>query len=99
MRQFSRVTPFVAVMLLGSLLGSWVVPAVVAQEATPAAEDEEYMPEGITFETVAFAPGIPLPAAGDVSVARLSFEPGAGVPNEEGYPSYALAIIESGQLT
>jgi hypothetical protein len=97
MRQFSRVTPVVAVMLLVSLLGSWAVPTVVAQEATPAAE--EYMPEGITFETVAFAPGIPLPATGDLSVARLSFDPGTEVPIEAGDPSYALAIIERGQLT
>ena len=96
MRRFRVFLSLFAVVLLG-IVAVRVQPVASAQEATPAAE--EYMPEGITFEPMAFAPGIPLPAPGDLSIARVSLEPGTGVPNEEGDPSYALAVIESGTLT
>lgn len=96
MHRFRVLLSVVTVLMLGGL-ALHAQPVAIAQEATPAAE--EFMPEGITFEPVAFAPGILLPAPGDLSVARISFEPGVGFPIEEGDPSYALAIIESGELT
>ena len=95
MRRFTA-SLVVVVMLLGGL----VLPVqlvTVAQEATPAVED--FMPEGLTFEPVAFATGLALPAPGEVSVARLGFDPGIGFPIEEGEPTYALAVVESGALT
>jgi quercetin dioxygenase-like cupin family protein len=71
--------------------------STAAQEATPAVEG--FMPEGITFEPVAFAPGMTPPPTVDLSVARVSFEPGAGFDIDAGDPSYVLAVIESGELT
>jgi hypothetical protein len=96
MRRFGVLLSLVVVVLLGTLAFGAQPPAI-AQEATPAAE--EFIPEGISFEPLAYAPGITLPATGDLSIGRISFEPGTGFPIEEGDPSYALAVIESGELT
>jgi quercetin dioxygenase-like cupin family protein len=84
------------VVLLGSLAFA-AQPLAVAQEATPAAE--EFMPEGISFEALAFATALALPSTGELAISRVSFDPGTGFPIEEGDPSYALAVIESGELT
>ena len=48
------------------------------------------MPEGLTFEPVAFATGLALPAPDEVSVARLGFDPGIEFPIEEGDPLVTL---------
>ena len=48
----------------------------------------------MTFEAVAAAPGIPLPATGDLSIARISFAPGTVFPMFAGDLTYGLAVIE-----
>ena len=68
-------------------------PVTIAQEATPATQ------AGVTFAAVAFASSIPLPATGDVSVARISFAPGTGFPMAATDPVHGLAVIERGELT
>ena len=95
MRRF-RVLLSIVIVLLGTVLLG-VQPRVFAQEATPAAE--EFAPEGISFEPLAFAPGLALPATSDLSLIRVGFDPGAGFPSEEGDPTYALVVVESGELT
>src|SRR5215207_332042 len=90
----------VSLVVVVMLLGGFVLPGqlvAIAQEATPAVEG--FMPEGITFEPVAFATGLALPAPGAVSVARIGFDPGTGFPIVEEDPTYALAVVESGALT
>jgi quercetin dioxygenase-like cupin family protein len=90
----------VSLVVVVMLLGGFVLPGqlvAIAQEATPAVEG--FMPEGITFEPVAFATGLALPAPGEVSVARIGFDPGTGFPIVEEEPTYALAVVESGALT
>ena len=96
MRRFSVVLSLVAVMLLG-FVAFGVPPAALAQEATPAAEG--FTEEGVTFEPLALATELTFPATGELSISRVSFDPGAGFPIDEGDPSYALAVIESGELT
>ena len=96
MRRF-RVLRSVGVVLLVGMATMGAQPVALAQEATPAAD--EFMPEGITFAPLAFAPGLALPAPGDLDVARVSFDPGTGFPIEAGDPAFALAVIESGKLT
>ena len=64
-----------------------------AQEATPAPG------EGVTFEALAAAPGIPLAATGDLSIARISFSPGTVFPMYAGDLTHGLAVIERGALT
>ena len=96
MRRFDELRTLIVVVLLG-VMAVVAQPPAVAQEATPAAE--EFMEEGITFEALAFATALALPTTGELSITRVSFEPGAGFPIEEGDPSYALGVIESGELT
>ena|GEM_PF-6982425 len=54
---------------------------------------------GVTFEPVAFAPGIDLPSPGDLFVARASLDPGAVVPIEGSDPAIGILLVESGTLT
>jgi hypothetical protein len=96
MHRFGVPLSLSVVMLFGTLALP-AQPVAIAQEATPAAADP--MQEGITFEPVAFAPGIALPPMGDLSVVRVGFEPGTGFDIDPGDPSYALGVIESGELT
>ena len=92
MRRFGVLLSLMGAVLVGTL-ASQTPPGAIAQEATPAAG------EGVTFEAVAFASSIPLPAAGDLSVARIGFAPGTGFPMAATDPVHGLAVIESGELT
>jgi quercetin dioxygenase-like cupin family protein len=85
----------VAVMLLG-LMAPGAHPRAVAQEATPAAEMNM---EGLTFTLLGIAPGVTLPSAADLEVARVGFDPGAGFSLDPGDPTGVLVIIESGTIT
>jgi quercetin dioxygenase-like cupin family protein len=85
----------VALMLLG-LLALGAHPRAAAQEATPSAEMSM---EGLTFTLLGIAPGVTLPGAADLEVARVGFAPGAGFPFDASDPTGALVIIESGTIT
>jgi quercetin dioxygenase-like cupin family protein len=91
MRRFRVVLSLLAIMLIGD------PSAALAQEATPEADG--FTEEGVTFEPLALGTELTLPATGELALVRISFEPGAGFPADEGDPSYALAFIESGELT
>jgi hypothetical protein len=95
MRRFRVLVILMCVALVG-ILAAQTPPVTIAQEATPASQAGV---TGVTFEAVAFAGSIPLPAAGDVSVARISFAPGTGFPMAATDPVHGLAVIESGELT
>src|SRR5947207_144607 len=82
MRRIPILTSVIAVALLG-LVGLGAQSRVVAQESTPAVEG---MPTGISFEELAFATGVDVPSPADVSVARITLEPGAGFPLDASDP-------------
>jgi hypothetical protein len=88
-------------LLLALLAGTGLVlplaPPVAAQDATPAVED--FAPEGITYEPVAFARGLALPGTNDLSLDRITFEPEAGFTIDAGDPQYALVVVERGEFT
>ncbi len=86
---------FATVMLLG-LIALGAHPRAVAQEATPSAEMSMV---GLTFTLIGVAPGVTLPGAADLEVARVGFDPGAGFPIDPGDPTGVLVIIESGTIT
>jgi co-chaperonin GroES (HSP10) len=92
MGRFSVLLALMGVVLVGALAVQ-SSPATIAQEATPSTQ------AAVTFDAVAFASSIPLPATGDVSVARISFAPGTGFPMAAIDPVHGLAVIESGELT
>ena len=95
MRRFRVLLALGMVMLCGTL-ALHARSDVIAQEATPTAEE---MMEGITFEALAMALQVPLPSVGDLFLERFGLEPGAGFPIEAGDPTTALAVVESGELT
>ena len=96
MRRFGVLLSLIVIVLFGSL-ALHPPPVVIAQEATPGAE--EFMPEGVSFEPLAGATELALPSTGELFLARVTIEPGAGFPIDPGDPSYALVFIERGELT
>lgn len=96
MRRILPMLVLVAVMMFG-LSALAVTPAVRAQDATPAAGDASM--GGLTFTLLGIAPGVTLPGAVDLQVARAGFEPGAGFPFDASDPVGVLVIMESGTLT
>lgn len=96
MRRTLPLHTLIVVVLLGAA-GLMAAPAVRAQEATPASG--EMSMEGLTFTLLGIAPGVSLPGAVDLQVARTGFEPGAGFPLVGTDPSSVLVIIESGTMT
>ncbi len=93
MRRVSLVLSVVMLLGLGALGAQSVA---LAQEATPAGEE---MAEGLAFTLLGLAPGVTLPSAADLQVARVEFAPGAGFPFAASDPNGVLAIVESGSLT
>jgi quercetin dioxygenase-like cupin family protein len=94
MRRFGLLGSVVAVVLLG-MLALHTQPVVIAQEATPPAEELA----GETFEPLGFAVGVPLPSPADMIVSRFSLEPGAGFPLEASDPTGGMVVVESGAFT
>ncbi|MBA2445034.1 MAG: cupredoxin domain-containing protein [Nocardioidaceae bacterium] len=97
MRRLTRLLSVVIVVLLGTVVLR-TQPGAIAQEATPASS-EEMMPEGITFEPVAFALGVEVASPADLFVARVGLDPGAGFPIEDSDPSAGILVVESGTFT
>ena len=94
MRRFGVVASLITLILLG--LTTISGQRALAQDAAPAAETGM---EGLTFTLLGLAPGVTLPGAADLEVARVGFEPGAGFPFDAGDPTGALIIVESGTIT
>jgi quercetin dioxygenase-like cupin family protein len=94
MHRFGLLVSVVAVVLLG-VLALQAQPVAIAQEATPATDE---MMEGVTFQALAFAPGIDLISPSDLIVFRVGLEPGAIVPVDDS-PGVGIVLVESGTLT
>ena len=95
MRRVSVVVSLLAVVLVGLA----VAAGAVAQEGTPAPEEEFELPEGVSFEALGYGTAAELPAApADIALFRFGLEPGASFPLEE-EASVALVYVESGVLT
>jgi len=95
MRWLAGFLSVVVVVLLG-VLALHAQPVVIAQEATPAAE--EMMPEGFTYQQVMFASGIELTSPLDLNVFRFGLEPGTATPVDAS-PGDGVLVVESGSLT
>jgi quercetin dioxygenase-like cupin family protein len=95
MRRLMVLLSVLVVVLLGGF-ALIAQPVAVAQEATPAAGE---MGEGLSFTLLGLLPGVSLPGAADLQVARAEFAPGAGFPFDASDPTGTLVIVESGTLT
>ena len=100
MRRFAVPIPVLAVALLGLLAAGRPGAGTVAQEATPAAEEEFELPEGVSFEALGYGTAEALPPApAEFVLFRFGLEPGASFDLDPGDPSLALAYVEAGALT
>jgi len=88
----------VLVVVLAGLLAVGNASIAVAQEGTPAA-DEYAMPEGVTFDGLAFGTvAVTPPGPVDLGLYRSRLEPGASV-GLAGGAAYYLISVESGTIT
>ena len=88
----------VVVVSLAGLLTVGNASIAVAQEGTPAA-DEYAMPEGVTFDGLAFGTvAVTPPGPVDLGLYRSRLEPGASV-GLGGDAAYYLIYVESGTIT
>ena len=98
MRRLLIVPTIAAVVLVGLALGAGFA-AATAQEGTPPPEEDFELPEGISFESLAYGTVEELDgAAVDLSLFRFGFEPGASFLLEE-EATAALVYVEEGVLT
>ena len=97
MRRFSVPIAVVALVLVG-LLAASPAAETVAQEGTPPADEFE-LPEGVTFEGLAFglAEALP-PGPTGLALYRTGLEPGARIDLDPD-PSYFMIYVESGAIT
>ena len=99
MRNIPVLALLTVLILLGLISSSPSRYSTVAQDATP--EDGEFeLPEGISFEFIAFGelPAEMEPQA-ELSMYRISFEPGTGFPPSAADPTTSLVFVERGALT
>lgn len=95
-----RIAMFLAVfaLMLVSLAALASPHGVRAQDATPAAGPPQEE-EGVSFKPLGFAPGVALPARGDLILVDLEMEPGAVSTFEETDPTAGMLYVESGEFT
>jgi hypothetical protein len=91
---------FAAVVLsVGWLTGAGAPIGTGAQEASPAAE-EMGPPEGLTAELLSYAPiDTTIEAPAVALIERVTIDPSATIPADEGAPNFTVMAIESGALT
>jgi quercetin dioxygenase-like cupin family protein len=94
MRRLSVLLSLSVVVLLG-ILAQHGPPVTIAQEATPTGVTIG----AVTFQPVAFAPGLAMPSPGDLFVGRAVLEPGGVVPIQATDPALGILLVESGTLT
>ena len=69
-----------------------------AQDASPVAAPPQ-AEEGVAFTPLGFAPGVDLPAQGDLILVNLVLEPGAVSTLVESDPTGGMLYVESGEFT
>jgi len=85
----------VSVWLL-ALAAALLSGAVIAQEASPAAEEDMLeLPPGVALAVVAQIAPVALPETAVLYVFRLTLEPGAQIPVHP-HPGMEIAIVEEG---
>ncbi len=98
MRRLSVAFPLLLALLLGLAAGG-LAPARAQDNATPTAEDEDFLPEGVSLEFLAVGTATDLPGVGELVLFRLRFEPGSAFPLTPDDAGTALVLAEEGELT
>ena len=97
MRRLALLGSVVAIVLVGLLAAGQAADAA-AQEGTPPADEFE-LPEGVSFEALAFglAEAVP-PGPTGLALFRARLEPGARIDLDPD-PSYFMVYVEAGAIT
>ena len=98
MRRGSAIALLIALML-GSVAGLGMNPSTMAQDATPASEQQPGAPEGVSFVTLA-ARSIEVlsPGTANLSFGRIRLAPGATLPFDPTDPTVDLVYVAGGTL-
>jgi plastocyanin len=94
----SLIVPLLFAMLFGLVATGLSSAARAQDEATPTAEEDFDLPEGVSFEALAYGTAENLPATGDIVLFRIRLEPGAVFPVEPD-PAPGLVVVEEGAVT
>ena len=98
MPRFVAPIAVVALVLVGLLVAGHAA-TTVAQEGTPPAEEEFELPEGVTFEGLAFGLAEELPPGPTgLALFRARLAPGARIDLDPD-PGYFMVSVQSGAIT
>jgi quercetin dioxygenase-like cupin family protein len=99
MRRGSVIALLTALML-ASVAGQGMNPSILAQDATPSAEQQAGAPEGVSFVTLASGTiEVLSPGTANLVLGRIRLAPGAAVPFDPADPTVDLVYMASGTLT
>ena len=99
MRRGSVIALLIALML-ASVAGQGMNPSILAQDATPSAEQQAGAPEGVSFVTLASGTiEVLSPGTANLVLGRIRLAPGAAVPFDPADPTVDLVYMASGTLT
>jgi quercetin dioxygenase-like cupin family protein len=87
----------VVITMLG-LVGSAGAAMATAQDSTPASE-EESTDEGVAYQFIGYGMAETLPSPAELSILRLTLDPGAQFGLDPADPAVALVVVESGAAT
>jgi quercetin dioxygenase-like cupin family protein len=94
------VVALLITFVLSLLAGQGMSPSILAQDATPAAEQQAGVPEGVTFVTLAAGTiEVLAPGTANLVLGRIRLEPGATLTFDPTDPSVDLVFMGSGTLT
>jgi quercetin dioxygenase-like cupin family protein len=99
MRRGSIIALLISFML-AIVAGQGINLSTVAQDATPASEQQAGAPEGVSFVTLASGSiEVLSPGTANLSFGRIRLAPGATVPFDPADPTVDLLYMSGGTLT
>jgi len=94
------VVALLITFVLSLLASQGISQTTMAQDATPAAEQQADVPEGVTFVTLASGTvDVLSPGTANLALGRIRLAPEATLPIDETNPSVNLVFMGSGTLT
>lgn len=94
------VVALLITLVLAIVAGQGMNPITRAQDATPSAEQQTGVPEGVSFVTLASGSiEVLSPGTANLVLGRIRLEPGATLPFDPTDPSVDLLYMSTGELT
>ena len=94
------VTALLITFAFSVLASQGMSPSTMAQDATPASEQQADVPEGVTFVNLTSGTvDVLSPGTASLALGRIRLAPGATLPIDPTNPSVNLVFMGSGTLT